>query len=490
VLVHAAGDGAPSGGLDAEMGINGTAFAVWRSSGAGGADVLAARLRGGAFSLLPAPLDIAPSNAAGAGTGRPRIAVDAAGVGVATWGEVGRLWARRLLGLALSRYPQEVSLPELGGGADLAEIDVEEDGSFAWVAFRQYDPGGPRAVARRLVGLTFDPGAVIDAGPGAGPPVVSINGRGSGSALVPAAGGAVLAADIAAGNRFGAPGRLDATGGAAEAELGLSTSDSRDTVAAWRRDAGDGTSAVLGRFRAPGQPWEPEVLLSRPEFGPVAPRSLHVGGDLGANTAVAMLQGTGADQRVVVAAYDRLPGRAFPQPGWVREAQPVLQWSGGADRWGLQGFQVVLDGVPVGGLTGATSLQAPAPLPDGNHTVQVITVDRRGQATASKVRTVRVDTVVPTATVRVSGKRRKGRRLRVVVQAADAGSGVRSITINYGERKRRRREAVIDYGRRILPGREAVTRYTYARRGRYNLVARVTDAAGHLTTATLPLRIR
>ena len=151
---------------------------------------------------------------------------------------------------------------------------------------------------------------------------------------------------------------------------------------------------------------------------------------------------------------------------------------------------MLLDGVPVGGLTGATTLQAPAPLPDGNHTVQVITVDRRGQATASKVRTVRVDTVVPTAAVQVTGKRRKGRRLRVAVRAADVGSGVRSISIDYGDKTRRRREAVIDYGRRIRPGREAVTRYAYARRGRYNLVARVADAAGHLTTATLPLRIR
>jgi hypothetical protein len=300
----------------------------------------------------------------------------------------------------------------------------------------------------------------------------------------------VLVADIAPGNRFGAPGRLDGQGGATEAELALSTSDSQGVTAAWRRDEGGGASAVIGRFRPPTAAWEPEVELSRRELGPVAPGSLHASGNQNGDTAVAMLQGTGADQRVVVAAYDLPPGRAFPHPGWVREAQPVLRWSGGADLWGLQGFQVILDGVAVGGLTGATSVQAPAPLPDGNHTVQVITVDRRGQATPSKVRTVRVDTVPPTAAVRVTGKRRKGRKVRVTVEAADAGSGIRSIVIDYGERTRRRREAVIDYGRRIRPGREAVTRYAYKRRGRYQVVASVTDVAGHVTTAALPLRIR
>ena len=56
------------------------------------------------------------------------------------------MWARRAVRARSSpAIPQEVSLPELGGGADMAEIDVEEDGSFAWVAFRQYDAAAVRA---------------------------------------------------------------------------------------------------------------------------------------------------------------------------------------------------------------------------------------------------------------------------------------------------------------------------------------------------------
>ena len=137
-----------------------------------------------------------------------------------------------------------------------------------------------------------------------------------------------------------------------------------------------------------------------------------------------MLQGAGADQRVVVAAYDRLPGRAFPQPGWVREASPCCAGAAAPTAGAGRATRSSSTACRSAGSRRATSLPAPAPLPDGNHTVQVITVDRRGQATASKVRTVRVDTVVPTATVRVTGKRRKGRPLRVVVRAADAGSGV------------------------------------------------------------------
>ncbi|HWT25491.1 MAG TPA: hypothetical protein VN213_18450, partial [Solirubrobacteraceae bacterium] len=321
-LLHAAPDGAPSDGLDAEMGINGTAYAVWRTSGGGGADVAGARLKGADWSTLAAPIDIAASNPAGAGTGRPRVAVDAAGTGLVAWGEAGGVFARRLLGTALSQYPQRVSLAELGE-ADLPEVDVEEDGSFGWVAFRQLDASGPRAIARRLVGLQFEAPVGLDTGPGAGPPVVSINGRGQGAAIVPASG-AVLGADVSFGNAFTAPGRLDTAGGNGFPDVGIAAADSRDVAAAWRIDPGDGRGVVLGRYRVDGQPWEAETVLSRPEFGPVVPGSLLVSGDKNGNTAVAMLQGGDADRRLVVAVNDLPPGRAFPARGWVREAQPAL----------------------------------------------------------------------------------------------------------------------------------------------------------------------
>ena len=470
--------GAPSSGLDLDMGINGTAFAVWRGLGAGGADVLAARLKGTTWSPVSGPLDIAASNAAGADTGRPRVAVDAAGTPLVVWGENGGVFARRVIGLAPSQYPAAVSLPDLGP-ADLPEVDVEEDGSFGWVAFRQRDPNGPRALARRIRGLAFDQPFVLDTGAGAGPPRVSINGRGSGAAVVPAGGGAVLFDDVLPGNVFSAPGRVDTQGGDGLPDVGLAESDSRDLAVAWRRPEGEAGGSVLARYRPSGKPWEDETLLSPPDFGPVAPGSLHVGANRNGDVAVAMLQGGPADHRVVVASYDLPPGRAFPSAagGWVKESEPVLRWLGGNDLWGLDGYQVLIDGAVAGTIAGGTkALQAPAPLADGTHTMQVITVDRRGQAVPSGVRKFNIDTVLPTATLGASGSPRKGRPVRVQVTAADTGSGVAAVAVDYGDRTKR--------------GTAADTVHRWARPGSYTITATVADRAGNAATATATVRIR
>jgi hypothetical protein len=178
-----------------------------------------------------------------------------------------------------------------------------------------------------------------------------------------------------------------------------------------------------------------------------------------------------------VASYDLPPGRAFPAGGWHRESQPALLWTGGRDLWGVQGHQVLIDGVVAGESSGAAAFRAPAPLPDGAHTIQVVTVDRRGQAVASGTRTFRIDTAVPTAVVRVAGRRlRAGLPVTVQVDTADVGSGVEAVSVDYGDRTRR--------------GREARTVHRWARRGSYVITARVADVAGNVTNATATVRIR
>ena len=96
--------------VDVDMGINGTAYATFTVPGAGGSDVAAVRLQGSTWEAVPQPLDIDPSRAAGAGTGRARVAVSAEGNAVATWGEAGAIFARRITGLNVSVAPQLVSL--------------------------------------------------------------------------------------------------------------------------------------------------------------------------------------------------------------------------------------------------------------------------------------------------------------------------------------------------------------------------------------------
>ena len=44
-------------------------------------------------------------------------------------------------------------------------------------------------------------------------------------------------------------------------------------------------------------------------------------------------------------------------PAAKRFKSIVDRWTGGSDLWGLQGFQVVLDGVVAGGTTGATAFR-------------------------------------------------------------------------------------------------------------------------------------
>jgi hypothetical protein len=101
-------------------------------------------------------LDIAASNAAAPTPAARAWPWTPRGRRSSCGGRNGGVFARRVIGLAPSQYPAAVSLPDLGP-ADLPEVDVEEDGSFGWVAFRQRDPNGPRALARRIRGPRLRP---------------------------------------------------------------------------------------------------------------------------------------------------------------------------------------------------------------------------------------------------------------------------------------------------------------------------------------------
>ena len=103
-------------------------------------------------------MDINSAQGAGRGSQRSRVGVSAEGNAVVVWGEnVGdgrpRVYERRVTGLNPSVAPQELSLNQfagqIGGRADQVDIDIEDDGSFAWAVFRQDFGGGSRSVARR-----------------------------------------------------------------------------------------------------------------------------------------------------------------------------------------------------------------------------------------------------------------------------------------------------------------------------------------------------
>jgi hypothetical protein len=114
-----------------------------------------------------------------------------------------------------------------------------------------------------------------------------------------------------------------------------------------------------------------------------------------------MRQGSGAQARITVAAWDRPPGR----PGIIgsprarsRGRRVLVRWMPGAEIWGRQTFTVRVDGKVVGRTT-SSRLTFKRKLKTGRHRLTVTTTDRRGQSATS-----------PTQSFRV---RRNGRRVTI-----------------------------------------------------------------------------
>ena len=480
---QALADGASAPSMD--MSVGGVGYVSFTVGGAGGGDVRAARLdrRTSAFRLLPDILDVDPANGAGAGTGRSRMAVAADGTAVAVWGENGRVIARRIFDDRISVAPQDMTAEVVEGRmgaptADLPEIDIEDDSSFAWATFRQrFDDGRLHLVARRLVGSAFDPPGAVDgfgfpAGADAVAGRIDINGRGEGIAVT-SAGAAGVFASLLHDDLFfpGAP--LGVAAGNGMPVGGIA--DNNDAFAAYR--AADGTLRARAydidpRSRSVPPPG-PEVVLSTPDFGPVdEDAGIDLAVDRGGDMAVAVVQGAGADRRLVVGSFDRAPGNfALHSSSKLRRSnRPTLVWQAPFELWGPLRFRVEVAGRVVGEST-EPRLTPAAPLPDGTLPWRVVAIDRRGQETPSKVRTLRIDALPPAIAAKL--RRSPGRILRVTARVADgsltapAGTGVRSVQVLWGDGTR-------SSGRKVT--------HRYRRGGRYTVTIRATDRAGNVGT--------
>jgi hypothetical protein len=490
-----------------DLAATGVAYAAWTENG----DVRAAYLprREASFRGYAGPADADPAREAGTGPSRrPRVAVSADGTGIVVWGEPGpdgltRVFARRLVRDRLSVVASDATLSALDGraarAADSPDVGFEDDSSFAWVAFRQtLDDGAGgvvvRAVARRLRGSGFDDPFAIDGAPpngAVGPPRVGVNGRGQGILTVETPGGTVVASVVRDDvptpvTALGVPSGVPALPVAAAAE-------NFDGIVAWNRAPAPGSAEVRARTLEddPALPVAPpfgaDAVLSDPTFGPVdTAAGLEADVDRAGDAVVAFVQGTAAERRLVVAAYDRAPGAPIgtSTTNWRRSATPTLAWSPAFDVWsGGMSYQVLLDGQPLG-TTGATSLVPPLPIPDGTHTWQVIATDRRGQVARSATRNLRIDVSPPELVVRTSGVRRVGKLLKIFVRSYEERPPLGS-----GHRRLR-----LDPGDGALPRtakREAATfRYVYPRKGTFMLRVSATDAAGNVVLVERPITIK
>ena len=474
----------PISGPSVDMGINGTAYASYTTPGGGGADVHVSRLMDTTWSAVEPPLDIQPGLAAGTGNQRSKVAVSAEGNGIVTWGEGPQVYARRVTGLIPSSYPQELSVPSIGptpgGRADSPDIDVEDDGSFVWAVFREDIGGGSRAIARRMLGSTFDPPVLLDGGPGSFKPRIAMNGRGQGLAVFESPGGGA-SGNVLYNDVFGAgqPFHTDASVEGAEPQPGAS--EHRENVVAWRVVAPSGAVSIRGRMQPdPTKPFDPEVGLSRPDLGATPAGQVAVAADRLAGFVVAMAQGPPGSRAITVALQDRPPGRpgAIAHSAWQSSRTPKLEWRPGRDLWGPQKFRVVVGGQVVGETTGTSIVPAQRLSAGRPISYQVIAIDARGQENASRTRKVRFDNVAPKFTVRIIGKRRAGRALRIVVKPRDGkGSGVADVRVRYGDSKH------IVKQRKRFGGRHAY------RRGTFTLRVAVYDVAGNHRVKKVKLHI-
>ena len=303
----------PISDLSLDMGINGTAYASYSVPGGGGADVRVSRLQDVTWQLV-APLDIDPAQSAGRGDQRARVAVSAEGNALVVWGEDHadgrpRVYGRRVTGLAPSAVPQELSINDfqgqLGGRADSPDVDIEDDGSFAWAVFREDFGGGSRTIARRLLGSQFEAPVGLDAGPPTTQPRIAMNGRGIGVAALEAGGGVnalYLDNDV-----FGPGPPLQSVGSAEPTGPVVAASEHREVAVAWRVADGTGAGSIHARFKPDTKPFEGEVTLSRPDLGPVAAGEYAATSDRLAGMAVAMIQGAPGERAL---AHSGRPGPA------------------------------------------------------------------------------------------------------------------------------------------------------------------------------------
>jgi PKD domain len=484
----------------ADMSINGTAYITFTQNG----DVRAATMfrKDTAFTVLPAPLDVNQPDTAGIGTLRSQVVVSADGSALVMFGEQeadGRshVIGRRVFGQSISQAPQDLTLDQFGGhaggSADLPSADIEDDSSFAWAVFRQTFADGAggtttRILARRLLGSEFEPPVEIDGqafpGEAVGAPSIAMTSKGDGLAAVGGAASNGVFGAILKDNIFNPGQRLDA-GNAVPPSPVAATGDNGLGLIAWVQGTSFADASVHARSiyddRAvrtvplPG----PEATLSDPALGPVDTTTPpEAASDRVGDTAIAFLQGTPDQRRIVVSVFARNPGAFSPTTSskWRRSKRPTLSWAPAGGLWGIS-YTVTIDGQPFGTTTD-TSLRPVKDVPDGVHRWQVIATTSRGTKTTSRTATLRVDATAPRATFRVA---RSGAVARVTAKVSDSeGPAVRVSGVALVK---------IDWGDGTVPTLARKGTHQYRRAGAYTIRVIATDTAGNVRTVRRRIQV-
>ncbi|MEJ7781639.1 MAG: hypothetical protein WKF99_03650 [Solirubrobacteraceae bacterium] len=491
---------------DVALGVGAKGYLVWVQPGSSAADLRAASVdRAGNWSALDGVLDIAPGNDAGTGTGRPRVAAAADGFAIVAWGEADQVWARKLFRTQMSQLPQQLSGTAIDGAApvsaDLPEVDMEFDSSFAWVAFRQAVAGpNNRVVARRMRGTEFEPPVAVDGvgarGGGATAPAIDLNGRGVGLASSAGDGGIVRAARL----RFDAflpTQTLTPAFGVPPAPVPV-LSENDDGLVAYLtgQDVRARPSIAGDREEGGGDPaLGDEAVLSAAGAGPVdAGKGLDASVDRAFGAVVVWVQGPPGAQTLTYGVHDRSPGffNGYTGRNWRPLEDNVLTWADTVDLWGPVSYQPLLNGQPLGPPVAERRSTLPEPIPEGRHDWSVVATDIRGQTFETEERRLLIDRTVPDLDVRVTGRRQAGQRLQIRVRAKEPGSAGQASGLDFvrvtpgGGGRVRKGEA--GKGRRFAT-RTLTVNQAY-RAGEHTLKVTAYDRAGNIAVERIALRIR
>lgn len=469
-----------------DMSINGATYVSFTQGG----DVKVARAARDSqdFALLPAPVDFEVAREAGVGNDlRSRIAVSADGSAVVVWGERGsdgrtHVFGRRLFELRLSTAVEDLTLTEFEGqaatDADRPEIDIEDDSSYAQVAFRQMTAGGPRLLGRRLVGSQFDPAFAIDGGQTSANGRVALTGRGEGLTAAQTTSNQVYGGAIW-NNKLERMQRWDSgPNGIAPRPIPL-VGENENGAMAWFAGTSGTDATVRGRYFEQIQFLEiqAEATLSNPAFGAVdVDAGMAAGSSRVSDHVIAFVQGSGADRRLVVAVNDDPPARPLPQTGSGLRRLERFKWASSRDLWPPILYRVFVDGAQVGETAETELPVTDGMISDGRHQWNVLAIDRRGQQTAGPTGIVRIDNTPPLLRASIGRRGRNvGIRVRRFSDRGAQASGVSRIVVNFGN------------GRRTRIARSI--RYRYPRGGTYTLRVSGFDRAGNRTDVTRTFRL-
>ncbi len=473
------------------------------TGGAGGGDVRTAFWYQGSWALESAPLDANPSDAAGLGAGRPAVIAAGDGVGIVAWGEAGHIYTRRVVGTTPSVVYEQADPASLGGWQEVSSADpvisAGGDDTYATVAFAETLTGGGSqqtiVVDNRLLGSQYEgaqeaDGTALGGGASAGDPQAAVTEYGRGfvtSALIP--GNELFYAAIATNDAFGGVSRVDSIPNSGPPYAVPAVAGLTSTMIAWQQTPGiAGPAEIRLRYAPNGYDLGPEEVVSSPALGPAdAAQGLVAGGDVAGDAAVAWVQGGPGQEAIVAAQLFQAPGSFVPAHGfeYSTSATPALAWSPASELWGSPEYEVSVDGTPVGQTT-ALSLVPPAPLVNGRNTYVVTAVNQAGVGTTARQATVFVDTVPPTAAIRLRGPGAVGLPERIAVSYRDlppaglpqsAASGVATVYVDWGDgtvERIRRNDAA----------------HVYRRARRYTVTVTVTDRAGNRTVVRARILVR